>query len=94
MIDESLVLHIANLAKLEIDEKEKVKYQQQLSDIMQDIEKIVSVDIPNHDIMISPTVNHDCLDEDKIGYHLSKDYIFRNAKAVLGDYIAVEKVIE
>lgn len=94
MIDEKLVSHIADLAKLEINENEMAKYQQQLSDIMQDIEKIVKVDIPNTDIMISPTANRNVIDEDKIGYHLSREYIFRNAKEVIGDYIAVEKVIE
>lgn len=94
MIKEEIVKHIADLAKLEIKEEEMNKYQKQLTDIMQDIEKIVNVEIPDVDIMISPCIKRNIFEEDKIGFHLSKENIFKNAKNVKGDYIAVVKVVE
>lgn len=94
MIEEEIVKHIADLAKLEIKEEEMTKYQKQLTDIMQDIEKIVNVEIPDVDIMISPCIKRNIFNEDKIGFHLSKENIFKNAKNVKGDYIAVVKVVE
>lgn len=39
MIEENEVKHIADLAKLEISESEMKKYQKQLTDIWNDIEK-------------------------------------------------------
>lgn len=94
MIELDTVKHIADLARLNIKDEEYPKYQQQLSDIMQDIERIIEVEIPDVEIMISPTVNSNVINEDRIGYHLSKENIFRNAKNVKGDYISVVKVRE
>lgn len=94
MIEENEVKHIADLAKLEISESEMKKYQKQLTDIWNDIEKIVNVEIPDVDIMISPCALKNIYEEDKIGFHLSKENIFKNAKNVKGDYIAVVKVVE
>lgn len=94
MIEENEVKHIADLAKLEISESEIKKYQKQLTDIWNDIEKIVNVEIPDVDIMISPCINKNVYEEDKIGFHLSRENIFKNAKKVVGDYIAVVKVVE
>lgn len=94
MIDIEKVKHIANLAKLEIDEKDMEKYQKQLSDILQDVEKIVKAEIPECDIMISPSANRNLYNEDKIGYHLSREQMFKNAKEVKGDYISVVRVVE
>ena len=39
-------------------------------------------------------INKNVYEEDKIGFHLSKENIFKNAKKVVGDYIAVVKVVE
>ena len=57
MIEENEVKHIADLAKLEVSESEMKKYQKQLTDIWNDIEKIVNVEIPDVDIMISPCIS-------------------------------------
>ena len=94
MISKDKVLHIADLAKLNIEEKEMAKYQIQLTDILTEIDKILKVDINEEEIMISPTNNKNCLSEDIPEMHLSKDNMLKNAKRVKGDYIIVPKVIE
>lgn len=94
MIEKEKVKHIADLAKLTIKEEEYPKYQQQLQDILTEIEKITNVEIPNDDIMISPIAHINRYREDNIGYHISREDAFKNAKNVKGDYIIVPRVIE
>ena len=94
MIDEGKVRHIADLAKLNIEDDEMSKYQKQLTDILTEIDKILKVDIKNEDIMISPSDNRNVYSLDVIENHVSKNDAFKNAKRVKGDYIVVPKVIE
>ena len=94
MIDEGKVRHIADLAKLNIEDDEMSKYQKQLTDILTEIDKILKVDIKNEDIMISSSDNRNVYSLDVIENHISKNDAFKNAKRVKGDYIVVPKVIE
>ena len=94
MINKNDVEHIASLARIKIDENEINKYQSQLTDILTEIDKIISVEIPETDIMISPSINKNRMSEDIIGSHISRETMFKNAKNVKGDYIYVTKVIE
>lgn len=94
MINEEQVKHIAHLARLNIKEDEMEKYQQQLSDIMEEINKIIEVKIENDEIMISPTENKNCYSDDIIEQHISKEDAFLNAKRTRQDYITVPTVIE
>ena len=94
MIDEEKVRHIADLAKLNIEDDEMSKYQKQLTDILTEIDKILKVDIKNEDIMISSSDNRNVYSLDVIENHISKNDAFKNAKRVKGDYIVVPKVIE
>ena len=94
MVNEEKVRHIANLAKLNVEADEMKKYQQQLTDILTEIDKILEVDIKNEEIMISPIDNKNVFSQDVIESHISKIDAFKNAKRVKGDYIVVPKVIE
>ena len=94
MISEEKVRHIADLAKLNVTSEEMSKYQQQLTDILTEIDKILKVDITNDEIMISPINNRNCYSDDVIESHISKSDALKNAKRVKGDYIIVPKVIE
>lgn len=94
MISEEKVKHIADLAKLNVTSEEMSKYQQQLTDILTEIDKILKVDIKNEEIMISPSNNRNCYSEDVIESHISKSDALKNAKRVKGNYIIVPKVIE
>ncbi len=94
MIKEEKVKHIADLAKLNIQDEEMAKYQMQLTDILSEIDKILKVDLKEEEIMISPSSNRNCFSEDIPEPHLSKEQWHKNAKRVKGDYIIVPKVIE
>lgn len=94
MLNENEVKHVANLARLQINNDEIELYGKQLYDILTEIEKIINVDVKNEsEILISPTTNTNCYKQDKIGHMNSKEEIFKNVKNVSGDYIVVPKVI-
>lgn len=93
MIEKEKVEHIADLAKLYIKENEYSKYQQQCSDILSEIEKIVEVEMLNDDIMISPITETNKFSDDVIENHISRADAFKNSKRVKGDYITVPKVV-
>lgn len=94
MITKEKVDHIAKLARLNVKEEEYPKYQVQLNDILTEIEKIIDVEIPNDDIMISPSNNHNCFTTDEIETHISRQDALKNAKRITGDYITVPKVVD
>lgn len=93
MISEEKVLHIADLAKINIDKEEIKKYQEQLTDILTEIDKIQEVSVDG-DIMISPITTKNNYTDDVIENHISREDAFKNAKRVSEDYIIVPKVIE
>lgn len=88
------VLHVANLARLSIDDNEIEKYGKQLCDILTEIDKIIEVDIDAKEaILIAPTDSNNRYSEDEIGDMLTKEEVLKNAKHKAGDFIAVPRVI-
>ena len=90
---EEEVKHVANLARLNVLDSEIERYRVQLSSILSEIEKITQVEVPNDEILIAPTSNHNCYKEDEVGPMLSKEEIFKNVPKTNGNYIVVPKVI-
>lgn len=88
------VLHVADLARLDITEEEIDKYSVQLSDILTEIDKIVNVKIDeNEEILISTTDASNKINKDEVGDMLKTDDIFKNVKNRSGNYIIVPKVL-
>lgn len=80
------VLHVASLSKLNIENKDIEKYQKDLEDILNSINKIESLDIDSN-IMITPSENEDVFSN----YSNNKDIdVLSNAKECVGNFIKVE----
>lgn len=92
-LNEKQVMHVANLARLEVNENELKKYGAQLASILTEIDKILSVDIKNNDLLIAPTSNTNRYSSDTVGSMLSRDEIFKNANNASDGYIVVPRVI-
>ena len=91
-LNEKQVMHVANLAKLDINNEEVAKYGRELASILTEIDKILSVDIKNDDILIAPTTNSNMYSSDSVGDMLSRDEIFKNANNASDGYIVVHKL--
>lgn len=92
-LSKELVTHVANLARLEVDEKEFELYQTQLADILTEIDKIINVEVNTEQILIAPTTNVNCYSNDVEKEMLSKGDIMKNVKNTNGDYIIVPRVL-
>lgn len=94
MLTREEVDHVADLARLHVDESEYELYAKQLHDILSDVEKIESVDLKGEeDIMISPCTSTNVYSSDQVGPMLTHEEIFKNVKHSNGDYIVVPRVV-
>lgn len=88
------VLHVADLAKLEVKEEEIEKYGIQLFDILSEIEKINQVEEdPYGEILIAPTTNKNVWSDDEVKPMLSKEEIMHNVPYKIENYVVVPEVL-
>lgn len=87
------VLHVANLARIELSEKEIEKYQVELKKLLDDVEKINDVKGYDDDILIAPWSDETHLREDIEGEMLDPKKVIENAPKHSGNYIEVPVVI-
>lgn len=87
------VLHVAELARIEITEKEIEKYQVELKKLLDDVEKINDVKGFDEEIMIAPWNHNTTLREDKSEKMLEPKKVLENAPRHSGNYIQVPVVI-
>ncbi|MDD3048749.1 MAG: Asp-tRNA(Asn)/Glu-tRNA(Gln) amidotransferase subunit GatC [Bacilli bacterium] len=88
------VLHVANLGRVSLTEEEITKFQFQLKQIWDEIEKINNVDIDETiDIMISPINHFNVYREDIVGEMLNIKDTLKNVPKSSGNYIEVPKVL-
>jgi len=87
------VLHVANLARIRVDDKEIEKYQIELKQLLNDVEKINEVKGYDEEILIAPWDHNSNLRCDKQGPMLEKEQVLKNAPNHSGNYITVPVVI-
>lgn len=94
MLSKNEVDHVANLARLHVDDSEYPIYEKQLYDILSEVKKIEDVDVEGEtEMMISPCTNTNTYSNDSIGPMLSTSDVLKNAKHTNGDFIVVPRVV-
>ena len=87
------VLHVAELARIKITEEEIEKYQVELKQLLNDVEKINEVKGYDEDILISNWSNETVLREDEAKEMLNPKTVIEHAPRHSGNYIEVPVVI-
>lgn len=87
------VLHVANLARIEISDKEIDKYQIELKQLLNDVEKINDVEGYDEDILIACWGENTNLRDDEIGKMLNPKEVIESAPRHSGNYIEVPVVL-
>ena len=87
------VLHVAELARIEVTEEEIEKYQVELKKLLNDVEKINDVKGYDEEIMIAPWSHNTELRKDTEGEMLDPKMVLENAPRHSGNYIQVPVVI-
>ncbi|NQT32966.1 MAG: Asp-tRNA(Asn)/Glu-tRNA(Gln) amidotransferase subunit GatC [Candidatus Omnitrophica bacterium] len=94
-ITEDVVRYVARLSRLNLDNKDVIKFQSQLSSILDYISQLNEVDTENtlpttHVLPSMKNVFRDDIEEDS----LSSEEALKNAPAKKGNFFKVPKVIE
>ncbi len=88
------VLHVANLAKIEINDMEIEEYQIKLKKLMDDISKIEKVEIEDDNMLIAPLTHVAELRDDVEDKMLEAKEVVNNAPRKSGNFIEVPAVIK
>ncbi len=92
MIEIKDVEHVAKLARLELREDEKVKYCNQLGDILKYVEQMNEVDTTGVEPMNHPIDFTNVYREDEIQYDNTREELMANASEVESDCFKVPKI--
>lgn len=87
------VLHVSKLARIKISEDEIEKYQVELKQIFNEVEKINDVKGYDDEILIAPWSDETKLREDKEEKMLDAKEVLKNVPRNSGNYIEVPVVI-
>lgn len=87
------VLHVANLARIEISEEELEMYQVKLKELIDQIEKIDEINDFDSDYLIAPWKEDASFRKDNIGEMLDPKEVLKNTPHKSGNYIEVPVVI-
>ena len=87
------ILHVANLARIELTEEEIEKYKIHIKKLLDDIEKIKDVKGYDDEQLIAPWSENCILREDRAGNMLEPKEVINHAPRHSGNYIQVPVVI-
>lgn len=87
------VLHVAELARIDVTEEEIERYQVELKKLLNDVEKINEVKGYDEEILIAPWSNNTTLRKDEEKEMLTPKEVLENAPRHSGNYIQVPVVI-
>ena len=83
------VLHVAHLARINLEEEEIERYQEDLGKLFEDIDKIKDIKGYDDDLMISPVEYNTELRSDEEGKMLDYKKALENAPHKTGNFVEV-----
>lgn len=93
-ITRELLDKIAHLSRLEFDEKDAEKMMQDMTEIVEWVEKLKEVDTEGVEPLTTMSHEANALREDEVKEHLSHDRALLQAPRKDADYFRVPKVLE
>jgi len=93
-IDKETLQKIAHLARLEFDEKDAEKMMQDMTNMVNFVEKLNEVDTTGVEPLTTMSHEINALREDEVKPHLAHDEALKNAPKKDADYFRVPKVLE
>jgi aspartyl-tRNA(Asn)/glutamyl-tRNA(Gln) amidotransferase subunit C len=93
MIDKKTIAHIAQLARLKINDEEAEKYSEQLSQAFNYFEQISKIETKNIEPLVTPAEITAFWREDEVRKELTANELTANAPDKLGDLFKVPPVV-
>ena len=94
MISKDEMIHLANLAKIEMSSDDLAAYAEEMSSIIEEMDKIKAVDTSNIDISLSDDLPESHLRADVVGVSLTNSEALENAPAKEKGLFSVTRVVE
>lgn len=92
-IDESLILKLEQLARLELSASERNRLREELNRILEMVEKLEELDTEGVDPLVYVNEDVNVFREDKVHGQIDRQLALKNAPAQDGEYFQVPKVI-
>ena len=93
-IDKDTIEKIAHLSRLELKNNDVDKMQNDLSNILNWIDKLNELNTDNIEPLVSMSENHNIMRDDVVKEHISHNDALKNAPKKDSDYIRVPKVLD
>ena len=93
-IDRTLLDKIAHLSRLDFDEKDAEKMMQDMTEIVNWVEKLKEVDTEGVEPLTTMSFEVNVLREDKVGDQMPHDEALKNAPKKDDQFFRVPKVLE
>lgn len=92
-IDEPLVRHVAQLARLELTDAEIADIAPQLNRIFEHVDEVCRLDVGDADPATQPAIGMDTLRDDDAGENLDPRDVLRNAPQHDGAFLVVPRFL-
>lgn len=83
------VLHVADLARIDITDEEITMYQRDLKKLIDEIDKIKEVEVKTEDILITPVEHEVRVRKDEEIRNVPFDEIKKNIPKTVGNFVEV-----
>ena len=87
------VMHVANLAKINISDAELDKYAKDLKLLLDDVEKIKEIKTDNNELLVSPVEYNSTLRDDNDTSSIDFNEIKKNVPKSVGNFVEVPVVV-
>lgn len=92
-VTKELVIHIAELAHLKLKENEIEKFQNELNQILEYVDKLNEIDTSRVEPLSHPLPTKNIFREDKVGKSVTREEALKNAPDATDEFFKVPKVI-
>ena len=93
-IDETLILKLEKLARLQLDSSERAALKKDLNEILEMVDKLQELDTDNVDPLIYLNDEKDKMRDDVVGGELGQEEALKNAPLQQDGYFKVPKVLK
>lgn len=87
------VMHVANLARLNVREDEIEKYARDLKILLDDVDKIKDIDVDTDDMLVTPVEHESTLRKDDDTSSIDFNEVKKNIPAVTGNFVEVPVMV-
>ena len=87
------VLHVAHLARIAVTDEEIDKYQVELKQLLNEVDKIKDIDIDEEELLVTPVEHESVPRSDECTHTISFDEVKKNVPSSMGNFVEVPVMI-